>query len=193
MQTWATDSATENYTAGGVELGDIKQGNLRGVFGKLARLVRGKRWGKSPPLVWQQARHGKPRVVQGQIGGESRPGSPSVRLSERFRCDGASQSSEQPSGRLLEPRRKARPRGMIATMRGSLTRAAHFDKIRLTGSPAIFLLSFNSVRLWKHAGLRGHICRCNGFEWRRSERHRRGWVDGGEAGQSDVPDQAEPL
>jgi len=60
-----------------VELGDIEQGNLRGVFEKLARQVRVKRWGKSPPLVWQQARHGKPRVVQGQIGGESRPGSPS--------------------------------------------------------------------------------------------------------------------
>jgi hypothetical protein len=102
-----------------VQLGDIKQGNLRGVFGKLARLVRVKRWGKSPPLVWQQARHGKPRVVQGQIGGESRPGSMSVRASERFRCDGASQSSEQPSGRLLEPRREARPRGMIASKRCS--------------------------------------------------------------------------
>src|SRR5579859_2597010 len=37
--------------------------------------VRVKRWGKSPPLVWRQTRHGKPRVVQGQIGGESRPGS----------------------------------------------------------------------------------------------------------------------
>src|ERR1700739_726768 len=56
---------------------DGRQGNLLIVFQKRFLLVRVKRWGKSPPLVWQQARHGKPRVVQGQIGGESRPGSPS--------------------------------------------------------------------------------------------------------------------
>src|SRR4029077_7054898 len=50
------------------------------------RLARVKRWGKSPPLRWRHRRHGKPRVVQGQIGGESRPG------------------SLEPSGRLLESR-----------------------------------------------------------------------------------------
>jgi hypothetical protein len=43
-------------------------------------LVRVKRWGKSPPLTQQCVRHGKPRVVQGQIGGESRPGSSSQRF-----------------------------------------------------------------------------------------------------------------
>src|SRR5882762_11168590 len=48
--------------------------------------VRVKRWGKSPPLVWRQTRHGKPRVVQGQIGGESRPGS----MSASSCCCGAS-------------------------------------------------------------------------------------------------------
>ena len=75
-----------------------------------------KRWGKSPPLRWQHRRHGKPRVVQGQIGGESRPGSPSaIRTREkRFLYNGASSCEEQPSGRLLEPRREPWPRGMIA-------------------------------------------------------------------------------
>src|SRR5713226_6067443 len=43
------------------------------------RLARVKRWGKSPPLRWRHRGHGKPRVVQGQIGGESRPGSMSER------------------------------------------------------------------------------------------------------------------
>jgi len=37
--------------------------------------VRVKRWGKSPPRRQQWRRHGKPRAVQDQIGGESRPGS----------------------------------------------------------------------------------------------------------------------
>jgi hypothetical protein len=41
----------------------------------LASLVRVKRWGKSPPLRQQWRGHGKPRAVQGQIGGESWPGS----------------------------------------------------------------------------------------------------------------------
>ena len=45
---------------------------------KAGSAVRVKRWGKSPPPVWRQTGHGKPRVVQGQIGGESRPGSMSV-------------------------------------------------------------------------------------------------------------------
>ena len=76
------------YTAGGAQHGGIAQGNLRDVFekvpgftarAKLIRLARVKRWGKSPPLRWRRRRHGKPRVVQGQIGGESRPGSMSER------------------------------------------------------------------------------------------------------------------
>jgi len=36
--------------------------------------ARVKRWGKSPPLRWRRRRHGKPRVEQGQIGGEGWPG-----------------------------------------------------------------------------------------------------------------------
>ena len=35
--------------------------------------VRVKRRGKSPPRIRQRVRHGKPRSVQGQIGGERRP------------------------------------------------------------------------------------------------------------------------
>jgi hypothetical protein len=34
------------------------------------RLARVKWWGKSPPPRWQHRGHGKPRVEQGQIGGE---------------------------------------------------------------------------------------------------------------------------
>ncbi len=95
-------------TAGGTQHGDIAQENLRDVFAQLVRLVRVKRWGKSPPLGWQHTRHGKPRVVQGQIGGESRPGSSSQRSRKRRRslCNGASRCGEQPSGRLLESRRE---------------------------------------------------------------------------------------
>jgi len=73
-----TESATENIPPA-ERHGGIAQENLRDVFAQLVRLVRVKRWGKSPPLVWQHTRHGKPRVVQGQIGGESRPGSSSQR------------------------------------------------------------------------------------------------------------------
>ncbi len=40
----------------------------------VARRVRVKRWGKSPPRAWQQAWHGNPQSEQGQIGGEVRPG-----------------------------------------------------------------------------------------------------------------------
>jgi hypothetical protein len=77
-----TESATENIPPA-AQHGGIAQGNLRDVFeksglmarAKLNRLARVKRWGKSPPLRWQHRGHGKPRVVQGQIGGESRPGS----------------------------------------------------------------------------------------------------------------------
>ena len=54
-------------------------------------------------------------MVQGQIGGESRPGSPSDASASLWRSLelGVNRSREQPSGRLLEPRRELRPRGMI--------------------------------------------------------------------------------
>jgi hypothetical protein len=51
-----------------------------------AAQVRVKRWGKSPPRRERLRRHGKPRVVQGQIGGEGRPGPLACRslLSDRL-------------------------------------------------------------------------------------------------------------
>jgi hypothetical protein len=55
--------------------GDSLKENLRDVFQWIATKVRVKRWGKSPPLRQQWRRQGKPRVVQDQIGGQSRPGS----------------------------------------------------------------------------------------------------------------------
>jgi hypothetical protein len=55
--------------------GDSPEENLRDVFEWNATKVRVKRWGKSPPLRQQWQRQGKPRVVQDQIGGQSRPGS----------------------------------------------------------------------------------------------------------------------
>jgi len=85
------------------------------LFGRHSARV--KRWGKSPPLARQRVRHGKPRVEQGQIGGEGWP-SPLI-----------------PSGRLLELRSDSKPRGMIAA--APCKRCGH--KIRLTDSPANIL------------------------------------------------------
>ncbi len=59
----------------GCATGDSLQENLRDIFLRFTSPVRVKRWGKSPPLSQQCGRHGKPRVVQDQIGGESWPGS----------------------------------------------------------------------------------------------------------------------
>ena len=42
--------------------------------------VRVKRWGKSPPRVWQQTWHGNPQSEQGQISSETRPGSFELRV-----------------------------------------------------------------------------------------------------------------
>jgi hypothetical protein len=66
-----------------------------------------KRWGKSPPPGWRHPGHGKPRVEQGQIGGEGWP-SPYA-----FRSQGW---TLRPSGRLLESRSDPGPRGMIAAL-----------------------------------------------------------------------------
>ncbi len=70
--------------------------NLWLVFTVWLRRARVKRWGKSPPLGRRRSRHGKPRVEQGQIGGEGWPG------------------PLGPSGRPLESGRETGPRGMIA-------------------------------------------------------------------------------
>jgi hypothetical protein len=62
-----TDSATENIPPNPTRKG---------------RVVRVKRWGKSPPRQAQARRHGKPHREQGQIGDLS-GGPPEFRLSER--------------------------------------------------------------------------------------------------------------
>jgi hypothetical protein len=69
-----TESATENKPPVGWSTVASSRETCK-TPAKADSAVRVKRWGKSPPLVWRQTRHGKPRVVQGQIGGESRPGS----------------------------------------------------------------------------------------------------------------------
>ncbi len=111
----ATESATENETAGDActSAAGLRQNQGPASFGQ-AHLARVKRWGKSPPPGWRHPGHGKPRVEQGQIGGESRPG------------------SLGPSGRLLEARSDARPRGMITA-----SRLAGTHRIRLIGPSAI--------------------------------------------------------
>ena len=106
-----TESATENRPPRNGTVASRRKTCKMSSHDSLARV---KRWGKSPPLTRQRVRHGKPRVVQGQIGGESRPGSSSQRcrslplVKRRLRrtrslCGGASPRKEQPSGRLLEP------------------------------------------------------------------------------------------
>src|SRR3984893_8205015 len=71
----ATESATENRPP--AERSTVaSRRETCGTSSKCTqRLARVKRWGKSPPLRWRHRGHGKPRVVQGQIEGESRPGS----------------------------------------------------------------------------------------------------------------------
>src|SRR5579862_7514257 len=72
------------YTAGVIR-------TLRQAHGKTAdspssvraHLARVKRWGKSPPPGWRHSGHGKPRVEQGQIGGEGWPGPYASRSQER--------------------------------------------------------------------------------------------------------------
>jgi hypothetical protein len=114
--------------------------------------VRVKRWGKSPPRSGQPGRHGKPRVVQGQIGGEAGPGlrleANSVKRASRTPIShlGQPQSRKgllyQPSGRPLESRREPRPRGMIAA-------AIFADRIRLIGPSAdLFLYAATNKRCY---------------------------------------------
>ena len=111
-------------------------------------MARVKRWGKSPPLRWRHRRHGKPRVVQGQIGGESRPGSPRTIAQWTalrpplqktfFLCGGGIHRREQPSGRLLEPWCESRPRGMIAAGRCFFQEEAHRTESGLQARPPHF-------------------------------------------------------
>src|ERR1700676_4530947 len=84
----ATESATENRPPAERSTVASRRETCGTSSKSTQRLARVKRWGKSPPLRWRHRGHGKPRVVQGQIGGESRPGSinPSGRLLES-RCE----------------------------------------------------------------------------------------------------------
>jgi len=78
----ATESATENKPPVRRDLGGRLAEKPRARQFWSAHLVRVKRWGKSPPPVWQHTGHGKPRVEQGQIGGEGRPGPNASRSKE---------------------------------------------------------------------------------------------------------------
>jgi hypothetical protein len=91
-----------------------------GRFKAVPQLARVKRCGKSAPRAWQQARHGKPRLEQGQIGGHA----------GRVRPSGT-RGPRGPPGRLLEVHGDVHPRGMVA-----------HDRTRLTGRlPLSFGLS----------------------------------------------------
>ena len=60
-------------------------------------------------------------MVQGQIGGESRPGSLSASFNEGvLRLQRRKLCGREPSGRLLDPGSNAGTRGMIAAARDSL-------------------------------------------------------------------------
>jgi len=106
--------------------------------------VRVKRWGKSPPRRQQCRRHGKPRVVQDQIGGEGWPGP----LSLCSLQNGASRSEGEPSGRLLEPHREVRPRGMIVAAR--YCKVAHQTKSGLQAHPLLFT---NLQIVWRNCAI----------------------------------------
>src|ERR1700682_829426 len=111
-----TDSATENKPPAVRSTVASRRETCETSSNCSHRLVRVKRWGKSPPPRWQHRGHGKPRVVQGQIGGESWPGSLSgdpAKERTPFYV-GASRVNRKPSGRLLESRCEPGPRGMIA-------------------------------------------------------------------------------
>ncbi len=108
----ATESATENQTAGELEPRRQANGETDGPpVSVIARLVRVKRWGKSPPPGWQHPGHGKPRVEQGQIGGEGWP-------SPYAACPACGMRGCDPRVGCLSLRSDPEPRGMIIA-RGS--------------------------------------------------------------------------
>ena len=93
-----------------------------------AAQVRVKRWGKSPPRGWRHHRHGKRRLVQGQIGRHVQRSSRTVvRRLARSRS----------SGRLLEVRGNSNPREMIIQAKRATSLR---DRIRLIGLPLTLLL-----------------------------------------------------
>jgi len=93
-----------------------------------AAQVRVKRWGKSPPRGWRHHRHGKRRLVQGQIGRHVQRSSRTVvRRLARSRS----------SGRSLEVRGNSNPREMIIQAKRATSLR---DRIRLIGLPLTLLL-----------------------------------------------------
>ena len=95
-------------------------------------LVRVKRWGKSPPREQQCSRHGKPRAVQDQIGGEGWLGPPPC-SALRNGVARFARIGYQPSGRSLEPQRELRPRGMVAArIAGCAAQNPAYRPVRLT-------------------------------------------------------------
>src|SRR5713101_8976622 len=72
--TRATDSATENIPPAERSPVTSRRKTCGTSSQRTLRWVRVKRWGKSPPVRSRDRTHGKPRVVQGQIGGEGWPG-----------------------------------------------------------------------------------------------------------------------
>jgi hypothetical protein len=106
-----TESATENRPP------------MASSWQHMGAQVRVKRRGKSPPLDWQQDRHGKPLTEQDQIGWRT----PS--LGQRI-------GPIEPAGRLLEVSSDADPRGMASSSFGSRQNPAY----RPTTAPARGLL-----------------------------------------------------
>ena len=93
-----------------------------------AAQVRVKRWGKSPPRGWRHHRHGKRRLVQGQIGRH-------VQRSSRIVVRRLARSRS--SGRSLEVRGNSNPREMIIQAKRATSLR---DRIRLIGLPLTLLL-----------------------------------------------------
>jgi hypothetical protein len=129
-----TESATEKIPPALAYPGDSPEENLRNVFEWNATKVRVKRWGKSPPLRQQWRRLGKPRVVQDQIGGQSRPGSLSELERVSSLCAAQAARKDEPSGRSLDPGRETGARGMIV--------AAPPARVSATQNPAYRLIRY---------------------------------------------------
>jgi hypothetical protein len=105
-----------------------------------------KRWGKSPPRHQKWCRHGKPRVVQDQIGGESWPSSLSAFERTSSLACGANPRKDEPSGRLLDPGREAGARGMIVA--ALLARARRTESGLQAHPPLSCLFSLYASREW---------------------------------------------
>jgi len=134
----ATDSATESKPPA-LSLGERREAKPCAALDSWKRPVRVKRWGKSPPLLRQRRRHGKPRAEQGQIGGEDRSG-------PQPRQPGDGTPGGKPSGRSHEPRSNPWPRGMAVRARDARNRTVRLTESGLYGSPAYFSVIYGNSR-----------------------------------------------